>query len=95
MVPVSVCNCRVSTSCSTQDFKEHVEKAGIVIINRGLHFEEMPYYERDLAATSRYLRYTYPNKLIIFGAAQLAILTAPILGAFEGGTSTLGALYTT
>lgn len=38
----------------------------MIIINRGAHFQMMPFFARDLTATCRFLRFYFPDKLIIF-----------------------------
>lgn len=53
--------------CSlAQDMRGQLEKAGTIVINRGAWFEKMPFFARDLAATCRFLRFTFPDKLIVF-----------------------------
>lgn len=49
-----------------QESRGQLEKAGAIIINRGVWFQSMRYFARDLAATCRFLRFIFPEKLIIF-----------------------------
>lgn len=49
-----------------QEARGLLEKAGMIIMNRGVWFQPMGFFARDLAATCRFLRFTFPDKLIIF-----------------------------
>lgn len=49
-----------------QDLRGQLEKAGVIVINRGAHFQMLPFFARDLEAACRFLRFTFPDKLIIF-----------------------------
>lgn len=49
-----------------QELRRHLDEASLLILNRGAHFAPSPFILRELKATFRFLRFMYPNKLIIF-----------------------------